>query len=88
MIRRFNGMPRHDYKDVIGQSRSNKDYDFEKTVSVIKALGRNVPIGGSTLSDMDENRQAIESNIHNIVGMDLSQVTPMSLSEFGGSLSG
>ena len=55
MMRRFIGLPKSSYRDIVELVRSKKNFDSKKTFDILRTLCINSPVGGHTLKDLDKN---------------------------------
>lgn len=53
IMRRFNGIPKAVYRDIVEMTRSKKAYNSKKTFDILKELCINTPVGGHTMKELD-----------------------------------
>jgi hypothetical protein len=54
-MRRFIGLPKSNYRDIVELVRSKKNFDSKQTFDILRTLCINSPVGGHTLKDLDKN---------------------------------
>jgi hypothetical protein len=54
IMRKFNGIPKSAYRDIVEMTRSKKNYNAKKTFDILRDLCLNAPVGGHTMRELDK----------------------------------
>lgn len=64
--RKFNGIPRAAYRDIVEVSRSKRNFDQKKTTDIVRNLGMSIPVAGHTMKSLDRVSDQIQNALPNI----------------------
>lgn len=64
-MRRFIGIPKTTYRDIVEVVRNKKNFDSKKTFDILRYLCINSPVGGHTLKELDRSQDKITGGLMN-----------------------
>lgn len=88
IMRRFIGIPKSTYRDIVEIVRTKKNFDAKKTFDILRHLCINSPVGGHTLKELDRSQDKITGGLMNAgEAIHLGHLTGIdTLEELGDSL--